>query len=61
VATELDTPVFVHGKLVGTTNTVLLSYCGTRFIRLGTAPGAWQTDGTVLKIKCGERNDLDLR
>jgi hypothetical protein len=61
VASGLDTNVFVHGKMVGKTNTVLLSYCGTRFVRLGTAPGDWQTDGTVLKIKCGERNDLDLR
>lgn len=53
VASPLQTNVYVYGILAGQTNQRLVSKCGPRFIRLGTAPGAWQSAGSVSIVKCG--------
>jgi DNA-binding response OmpR family regulator len=53
VASSLQTNVYLYGILAGQTNQRLVSKCGPRFIRLGTAPGAWQTQGSVTVVKCG--------
>lgn len=60
VESSLDTNVFVHGKEVGTTNTVVLSHCGPRFIRLGKAPGQWESEGVPKIIECGKMNRVKL-
>jgi hypothetical protein len=53
VSSPLQTNVYLYGILAGPTNQRLVSKCGPRFIRLGTAPGAWQSDGVVAIVKCG--------
>ncbi len=53
VASPLATNVYVYGNLLGPTNQRLVSKCGPRFLRLGTAPGAWQGEGFVQIVKCG--------
>jgi hypothetical protein len=53
VVSPLQTNVYLYGILAGQTNQRLVSKCGPRFIRLGTAPGAWQTQGSVSVVKCG--------
>jgi hypothetical protein len=53
VASSLQTNVYVYGIAAGQTNQRLVSKCGPRFIRLGTAPGAWQGPGSVSIVKCG--------
>jgi DNA-binding response OmpR family regulator len=53
VASPLQTNVYLYGILAGQTNQRIVSKCGPRFIRLGTAPGAWQTQGSVSIVKCG--------
>jgi hypothetical protein len=53
VASPLQTNVYLYGILAGQTNQRLVSKCGPRFIRLGTAPGAWQSQGSVSVVKCG--------
>ena len=53
VASSLATNVYVYGNLAGTTNERILTKCGPRFLRLGTAPGAWQGEGSVQMVKCG--------
>jgi hypothetical protein len=53
VASSLQTNVYLYGILAGQTNQRLVSKCGPRFIRLGTSPGVWQTQGSVSVVKCG--------
>jgi len=53
VASSIQTNVYLYGVLAGVTNQRLVSKCGPRFIRLGTAPGTWQSDGVVSVVKCG--------
>jgi hypothetical protein len=53
VVSPLQTNVYVYGILAGQTNQRLVSKCGPRFIRLGTTPGAWQSQGSVSIVKCG--------
>jgi hypothetical protein len=47
-----DASVFVHGIDVGQTNQWLRSRCGTRFIRLGAAPGQWISEGVPHRLSC---------
>jgi hypothetical protein len=60
VSSSLDTKVFVQGKLAGKTNQHLKSFCGSRYVRLGTAPGHWQSKGFTTKIKCQALNRLEI-
>jgi hypothetical protein len=60
VESPLDTHVFVHGVDVGATNTTVISRCGAKFVRLGSAPGEWQSEGVPLKIKCGETTRVKM-
>ena len=60
VESAIDTNVFVHGMLVGKTNTMLTAYCGNKFIRLGDAPGQWKSEGVPFKVVCGETSRLRL-
>jgi hypothetical protein len=52
--------VFVHGVQYGTTNQWLRTKCGHRFVRLGTAPGSWLSEGLPTKIRCRAANVLEL-
>jgi DNA-binding response OmpR family regulator len=60
IESPLSTNVYVHGKLVGRTNVVNVSHCGMRFVRLGTSPGKWQSDGIPLKIECNQETRATL-
>ncbi len=61
VSSPIDTQVFVQGKAAGQTNTYLEVFCGRRYLRLGTAPGEWQSDGVGFKISCQKINRIALR
>ncbi|HEU5076219.1 MAG TPA: hypothetical protein VFU02_18630 [Polyangiaceae bacterium] len=61
VASPIDTQVFVQGKAAGKTNSYLEVFCGRRYLRLGTAPGEWQSDGVGFKIACQKVNQITLR
>lgn len=52
--------VFVHGLESGETNAWLETKCGTRFIRLGSAPGSWSSKGLPYKLKCQSANRLKI-
>ncbi len=53
VDSPVATNVYIYGLLAGRTNEPITTKCGPRFIRLGTALGAWQGDGVVQIVKCG--------
>ena len=61
VASPIDTLVFVQGKPAGKTNSYLEVFCGRRYLRLGSAPGEWQSEGVGFKIACQQVNQLSLR
>jgi DNA-binding response OmpR family regulator len=61
VRSSIGARVYVHGVDVGTTNQWLRSRCGFRFIRLGTAPGAWLSDGKPSKLQCRSTNEIVLQ
>jgi DNA-binding response OmpR family regulator len=60
VASKLATNVYVYGILAGTTNQRIDTKCGPRFVRLGSAPGAWQGEGFVEIVKCGAVTRVDV-
>src|SRR5690606_15257771 len=60
VDSSLDTQVFVQGRLAGKTNALLETFCGRRYVRLGSAPGHWDSDGVTFRIKCQAVNRLTL-
>lgn len=60
VASPLATNVYVYGNLAGTTNQWIQTKCGPRFLRLGTAPGAWQGEGVVNIVKCGGTTRVEM-
>lgn len=60
VASPLATNVYVYGNLAGTTNQWIQTKCGPRFLRLGTAPGAWQGEGVVNIVKCGGSTRVEM-
>ena len=60
VDSPLDTNVYVYGNLAGTTRQRLTQKCGPRFLRLGTAPGAWQSEGVVAVVKCGGFSRVEI-
>ena len=55
-----DTRVFLHGVESGPTNTWLTVPCGTRFLRLGSAPGKWLSPGFATAIRCRAANPVDV-
>ncbi len=61
VRSAIDARVFVHGVDVGRTNQWLQSHCGFRFIRLGTAPGQWLSQGRPTKLGCRRANQIELQ
>jgi hypothetical protein len=60
VASPLTTNVYAYGLLAGTTNQRIVSKCGPRFLRLGTAPGVWQGEGGVQIVKCGGFTRIEM-
>jgi DNA-binding response OmpR family regulator len=60
VASPLATNVYVYGLLAGTTNQRITTKCGPRFLRLGTRPGAWQSEGVVQIVKCGALTRVEM-
>jgi DNA-binding response OmpR family regulator len=60
VDSPLTTNVYVYGNLAGTTRQRITTKCGPRFLRLGTAPGAWQSEGVVAVVKCGGFSRVEL-
>jgi len=60
VASPLATNVYVYGLLAGKTNERITTKCGPRFIRLGTAAGAWQGEGVVQVAKCGTLTRIEM-
>lgn len=50
--------VYVHGIDYGETNRWLQAKCGTRFVRLGTAPGHWSSSGLPTQLRCRQANVL---
>lgn len=60
VASPLTTNVYVYGLLAGVTNQRITTKCGPRFLRLGTKPGAWQTEGVVAVVKCGASTRVEM-
>ncbi len=60
VASPLDTQVFVQGRLVGKTNTHLKTFCGRRYVRLGSSAGHWQSPGVTFRIGCQKLNHLTI-
>jgi DNA-binding response OmpR family regulator len=61
VVSPIDTQVFVQGKAAGKTNSYLEVFCGRRYLRLGTAPGEWQSEGLGFKIGCQQVNQLVIQ
>lgn len=61
VVSPLDTQVFVQGKVAGKTNSYLEVFCGRRYLRLGTAPGEWQSEGLGFKIACQQVNQIVIQ
>lgn len=60
VDSPLDTLVFAHGIKVGRTNQPNKVPCGLRYVRLGTAPGHWQSPGHTVNIRCQETTQLRI-
>jgi hypothetical protein len=60
VLSPLATNVYIYGLLAGTTNQRITTKCGPRFLRLGTRPGAWQTEGLVQIVKCGAFTRVEM-
>lgn len=60
VKSAADARVFVHGIDAGPTNAWLRSKCGTRFIRLGSAPGEWVSRGIARRVRCRSSTQLEL-
>jgi hypothetical protein len=60
VRSEVDANVFVHGVVMGKTNQWLESRCGFRFLRLGTVPGQWLSEGKPVKLGCRKPNEVEL-
>lgn len=60
VQTPVAARVFVHGVDAGTTNTWLETACGTRFVRLGRAPGDWLSAGVPTIIRCRSANTIEV-
>jgi hypothetical protein len=52
--------VFVHGTDYGETNSVLVTSCGIRFVRLGHALGNFVEPGSSYVIKCGRINEIAI-
>ena len=61
VSSPIDTQVFVQGKVAGKTNSYLEVFCGRRYLRLGAAPGEWQSEGVGFKIACQQVSRVTLR
>lgn len=60
VHSSVDAHVFVHGTDYGRTNQMLVTSCGTRFIRLGRGPGEFLGPGSSHVLKCRKVNELKL-
>lgn len=60
VHSAVDAHVFVHGIDAGTTNAWLETGCGTRFVRLGRAPGDWLSPGVPTIIRCRSANTIEV-
>jgi hypothetical protein len=60
VDSPLATNVYVYGNLAGTTRQRITTKCGPRFLRLGTAPGVWQSEGVVVVVKCGGFSRVEI-
>jgi hypothetical protein len=52
--------VFVHGTDYGETNTVLVTTCGIRFVRLGHKLGDFIEPGSSYVVKCGKLTELEI-
>ena len=52
--------VFVHGTDYGETNTVLVTTCGIRFVRLGHKLGDFIEPGSSYVVKCGKLTELKI-
>jgi hypothetical protein len=61
VASPIQTNVYVYGNLAGTTNQRITTNCGPRFLRLGTEPGKWQSEGWVQVVKCGALTRVEMK
>ncbi len=55
-----DAKVFLHGIESGRTNQWIESKCGTRFVRLGNAPGDWISKGVPHRLSCRQANIIQL-
>ena len=60
VHSSVTAHVFVHGVDYGETNQVLVTSCGTRFVRLGRALGDFAEPGRSYVIKCGKLTELTI-
>ncbi len=60
VRSPLSTRVFLHGVDSGATNEWLTVPCGTRFLRLGRAPGKWSSQGFATAIRCRAANSVTV-
>jgi hypothetical protein len=60
VQANVDARVFVHGIDLGRTGQWLKSRCGMRFIRLGSAPGQWLSEGVPQRLVCGDVTTLEV-
>jgi hypothetical protein len=60
VHSSVDARVFVHGTDYGRTNQMLVTSCGTRFIRLGRSRGDFLGPGSSHVLKCRKVNELRL-
>jgi hypothetical protein len=60
VHSSAATHVFVHGVDYGETNQVLMTSCGTRFVRLGRALGDFIEPGAAHVLKCRRLTELTI-
>jgi len=60
VHSSATTHVFVHGVDYGETNQMLMTSCGTRFVRLGRAPGDFIEPGAAHVLKCRRLTELTI-
>ena len=60
VHSSVDAHVFVHGMDYGRTNQMLVTSCGTRFVRLGRSAGDFLGQGRSYVLKCRKVNELEI-
>ncbi len=60
VRSSAKTHVFVHGTDYGETNTMLVTTCGIRFVRLGHKLGDFIEPGRSYVVKCGKQTVLEI-